>query len=102
MPAPVWEGSATQLAFLNHPDVAAFILILLMTYVRPSELLALRKKDLVPPRVPLLPCWSIVIAASEAGVSTQTLLSVLLGQRWLQWVNKLLLALRQEIQRKNL
>ena len=40
--------------------------------MRPSELLALRKKDLVPPLVPLLPRWSIVIAASETGMSTKT------------------------------
>ena len=38
----------------------------------PSKLLSLRKQDLVPPLVILLPCWSVVIAASEAGVSTKT------------------------------
>ena len=32
----------------SHPQVALFILILRVTYVRPSELLALRNKDLVP------------------------------------------------------
>ena len=30
MPASVWEGIATQLAHLNHPQMAAFILILLV------------------------------------------------------------------------
>ena len=61
------------------------------------HLLTLRKKDLAPPLVPLLPCWSIVIPASEAGVSTKTGTrdgSVFLDQRWLQWVNKLLAALK--------
>ena len=43
MPAPVWEGIATQLTLLDHPHMAAFILILLVTYMRPSELLALRR-----------------------------------------------------------
>ena len=65
--------------------------------MRPSELLALRKKDLVPPLVPLLPCWSNVIAASETGVSTKTGIrdgSVLKDQRWLRWVNKLLTRLQ--------
>ena len=64
MPALVWKSIATQLAVLNHPHVAA-------SYMRPSELLTLRKKDLVPPLV-LLPCWSIVIAASVPGVSNKT------------------------------
>ena len=51
----------------------------------------MRKKDLVPLLVPLLPCWSVVIAAYETGVFTKI---VLMDQRWLQWVNKLLSALK--------
>ena len=97
MPAPVWEGIATQITLLSHPHMAAFILILLVTYMRPSELLALRKKDLVPLLVPLLPCWSIVTAASETAVLFKTGVrdgSVLMDQRWLQWVKKLLPALK--------
>ena len=72
--------------------------------MRPSELLTLRKKDLVPPLV-LLPCWSIVIAASEPGVSTKTGIAegaVLVGQRWLQWVNKPLPALKAGTPEENL
>ena len=46
---PVWEGIATQLILLNHPHMAAIIFILLVTDMRPSEITALRKKDLVPP-----------------------------------------------------
>ena len=40
MPAPVWEGVAAQHTLLNQPHMAAVILILLVTYMRPSELLA--------------------------------------------------------------
>ena len=72
MPAPVWEGIGTQLTLVNQLLMTAFILISLVTYMRPSELLQLRKNDLVPPLAPLLPCWSIVIAASETEVSTNT------------------------------
>ena len=53
----------------NHPHVAVFILILRVTYRCPSELLTLRKKALVPPPVPLLPCGSVVIAVSAMGVN---------------------------------
>ena len=76
----------------NHLHVEVSILMLQVTYMRPSELLTLRKKDLVPPLVPLPPCWLVVIAASEIGVSTKTGVrdeSVLMDQRWHQWVNKL-------------
>ena len=65
--------------------------------MRPSELLALRSEDLVPPLVPLLPCWSVVIAASESGVSTKIRIShgsVFMDQRWLHLVNKLLPAVK--------
>ena len=38
----------------NHPHVAVFTLILRVKYMRPSELLELKKKDLVPSLVPPL------------------------------------------------
>ena len=93
MPTSVREGVATQLPLLNHPHAALFIFILRVTYMRASELLALGKKDLFSPLVPLLLCWSVVIAASDTGVSTKTGVrdgSVFMDQRWLQWANKLL------------
>ena len=71
MPALVWEGIAAQLTKPNRTPMAAFILISLVTYMRPSELQALRKKNLVLPLMPLLPCWSVVIAAVESAVSTK-------------------------------
>ena len=66
------EGVAAQLTLLNHPHMAASTLTLPVTYMRPSELPALRKKNVVPPLVLLLTCWSVVIAASETGVFTKT------------------------------
>ena len=84
---------AAQFTLLKRFHVAVFILVLPVTYMRPSELLALRKKNLVPPLVPLFPCWWVVIAASETGASTKIGIrdgSVLVDQCWLQWVNKLL------------
>ena len=47
--APMWERIAAQLTLLNHLHLAAFIPILLVTYLHRSELLALKTKDLVPP-----------------------------------------------------
>ena len=84
---------------VHHPQASShggFVFISVATYVRSSDLVALRKKDIVLPLSPMLYCWSIVIAASETGVSTSTPTgvrdgSVLMDQRWLQWVNKVLL-----------
>ena len=111
---PMFEGVATAHTFTHSTSNACtslgrhcnttrpyqsscFVFVLLVTYMRSSELLALRKNDLVPPLAPLLPCWSIVIAASETGVSTRTGIrdeSVVMDQLWLQWVNMLLPALK--------
>ena len=99
MPAPLWEDIADQLTLLNQPHVAEFIPFLLETHRPPPELLALRKKDLVPPLVPLLSCWSVLIAAGETGVSATTGVrdgSVLMDQRWLPWVKKLLTRLKAD------
>ena len=52
---PVWEGIARRLTLLNHLHMETFVHILLVTYMRLSELLALIKKDLVHPLVLLLP-----------------------------------------------
>ena len=81
----------------DHAHVAVFTFILRVTYMRPSELLELRKKDLVPSLVPLLPCWSVVIAAYETGVFTKTGVldgSIVMDQRWFQRTNQVLPALK--------
>ena len=78
----------------NHAHVAVFTFILRETYTRPSEL---KKKDLVPSLVPLLPCWSVVIAAYETGVFTKTGVldgSIVMDQRWFQRTNQVLPALK--------
>ena len=77
MPASVREGLAAQLILPNH---------LHLSQVRPSELLALRKKGLVSPLVRLAPWCSVVIAVFEIGVPTKTAVrdgSVFMDQRWL-------------------
>ena len=51
----------------SHLHVAALVLILRITYMRPSELLEFKKKDIVPSLVPLLPFWSVVTAVCETG-----------------------------------
>ena len=89
MPAPVWEGIAGQLTLLNQPHLAALILILLVTYIRPSELLALRTKDLVSP----LATSPMLVGRDRSFQTGVRDGSVLMDQPW-QWVNKLLLRLQ--------
>ena len=97
MPAPGWEGFATQLAFFQsssygsvHPHLDGNV----HASVRDS---GIDKARCAPALAPLLPCWSLVVAASGTRVSTKTGIrdgSVRVDQRWLQWANKLLSGLR--------
>ena len=90
---PIWIQEASE----ESSSCGSVHFILQIAYIGPSEILALRTKELVPPLVPLLPCWSVAIAASETVVSTKTGVrdvSVLTDQRWLRWVKKLLPALK--------
>ena len=70
MTAPVWVEIAGQLILLDHLHVAALIFVMLVTYMHPSEILVLRQKGLVPSRVPLLPCWSVVIETARRIIAT--------------------------------
>ena len=69
--ASTWVEIVGRITLLNHLHVAVFVLVLLVTYMCSAEFLALRKKDLVPPLVLPLPCWSVEIAASKNGMSTR-------------------------------
>ena len=91
MPASVWSSSPVFIIFfvlivcymtsdrkISPFNVASlslhlsvFIIVLLVTHLRPSELLALIKKGLVSPRVPDLPWLSVVIEVSESRVPTK-------------------------------
>ena len=98
IPVPAWEGIASQLTLLNNLHMAGIVHPQLVDDAHASvRSSGIEKEDIDPMLVPLLPCWSIVIAASETGVSTKTGTrdgSVLMDHRWLQWVNKLLPALK--------
>ena len=86
-----------QLTILYHLHMAAFVLFFLIKYMRPAELSGIEKEGSCPSDLPLLPCWPVVIAASETGMSTKTGISdgsVLMDQRWIQWDNNLLHAVK--------
>ena len=71
--APVWEGIATQVVLLKHPHMAAFILILLVTYLRPVRASGIEKqRQRLTSWRHYSACWSIVLAAAQIGVSTKT------------------------------
>ena len=94
MPAPVCKGIATQLTLFNQPLVAAFILILLVTYLRPSELLGIEKEG----SCPTAGAASSLLVGRDRSFRNWSVYQdrgprwgrVLVDQRWLQWVSKLL------------
>ena len=72
MPTPFLEGVAAQFSLPNRLHLSAFIHFLLVEYLRFSKFLSLKKTDRVAPLLSLLPCWFVVITASETGVSIKT------------------------------
>ena len=54
----------------GEPGMACWVVISFWCYLRPSECMRLRKKDLVPPVARVTPHWIVVVAPSEAGIVT--------------------------------
>ena len=72
--------------------MAIFMLLGLGTYARPSELLGLRQKDLIPPVRGVSRFGSILIASAEIEATTKTGESddsVLLDCVWMPWLDRL-------------
>ena len=67
-----WFWIAAQPTVLKQPLVAAFVLISAVTHMRPSPFLALRRKDIAPPLMPLLFCLPVDIAGFATDVSART------------------------------
>ena len=88
----LWAAIAVTLTFQGHRDMAVFMLMGLGTYARPSELLGLRQKDLIPPVRGVSKFGSLLIAPEEIGATTKTGESddsVLLDCAWMPWLDRL-------------
>ena len=71
LPWPFWAGLATELGKVN-PSMARFTQMCVSGYCRPSELLSMRRCDLVPPAVGVLTSWSILLFPEEVGRASKT------------------------------
>lgn len=89
-PLKAWAATAVMLCLRGHPQMALYTLLLVSAYLRPSEGMALRRADFLPPTVGATGTWSILIAPSEIGATTKTGDSddsILLDSRWLEWAS---------------
>lgn len=67
----IWYLIANHMAE-EHPALGAALLIQLDTYTRPSEVLALKKRDVVRPVSKLCAYWGIIIGNSDFDEFTKT------------------------------
>lgn len=91
-PLFVWAALAVTLVLRGFRDMAIFMLLGLGTYARPSELLGLRQKDLIPPVRGVSRFGSLLIAPAEIEATTKTGESddsVLLDCAWMPWLDRL-------------
>ena len=98
-PLFVWAAIAVTLCFRGHQDMAVLCLFGVATYARPSELLGLRRKDIIPPVRGVSRYGALLLAPEETGARTKTGESddsVLLDCAWMTWLDQLAsLLLRQ-------
>ena len=75
--------------------MAVLDLYLCLTHIRASKYLERKRKDLVPLRVPLLPMLvGRDYSFRSESIYTDSDRSIVMDQRWLQWVKKLLPGLK--------
>ena len=70
MPWIVVAMICVEMMRLGEPAMAYWTMLSFWCYLRPSECMRLRRKDLVPPVAGVSRHWSLVIAPSEAGILT--------------------------------
>jgi integrase len=72
VPWPVWAALAWRLVEAKQLRAAVFLLLLVSTYLRPSELLRARAEDLSAPAASVVQHWSLLIAPEQRGLATKT------------------------------
>ena len=60
-----WWATANEIASKGRRLISTYMLVAFSTYLRPSELLAIRRRDLVPPSIFVENHWSLVVAGCE-------------------------------------
>ena len=81
----LWMAACAQLCRRGEHQTAVLILVCVECYLRPSEGLRLRKKDLVEPSG-FTSCWGLVVCAEEIGIASKTQEfddSLLLDSEWI-------------------
>ena len=72
VPAPwiVVAMIVVEMLRMGEPAMACWVVISFWAYLRPSECMRLRRKDLIPPVPRVTRHWSLLVAPSEAGILT--------------------------------
>ena len=71
LPWPFWAGMAVELVS-SIPAMGVFTLMCVSTYCRPSELLSLRRCDLVAPSPGVLVWWSLLLFPEKVSRASKT------------------------------
>ena len=97
---PVIAAVASTLALHQHLDMSFFVLIAFGLYLRPSEGMQLRSKDLVAPISQVSQKWSFVICPEEAGLVSKTGSSddtIIWDTKGLEWLSGLFPVLKRKL-----
>lgn len=80
---------ACRLTDAGYLDMAVLVLMALCTYLRPGQMLGLRRGSLAPPAAGATSTWSLLVHPMESGTTSKTGdrdISILLDSAWLSWM----------------
>lgn len=86
----VWMALVVELCRMNMYAKAAFLAMMLSTYMRPGEMMGMRVEDLVPPVRGVSSYWTVVVCPQERPARTKVGASddsIRLDSAWCPWMN---------------
>ena len=85
---PFWMGVAMLFCSWGLVSMAAFVLLSLSTYLRPTQLFGMKKRHLIAPLVGVSGQWAVLANPTEMGKPSKVGefdVSIVLDSPWLSW-----------------
>ena len=93
LPKCFWMAVACLMHSMGQGHMAVFLLLSLSTYMRPSEMMSLRRRSLLPPQRGPVRFWTLVAHEEQDGKRSKTGnfdVAVIVDQPWAQFLTPVL------------
>jgi hypothetical protein len=96
-PRCFWAAVACHLAGRGLGQMGIFVLMAVSTYLRPGEMLSLKRGSVLPPAAGITRSYAVLVHPMEDGTRSKTGerdVSIMLDSKWLKWLDPALETLR--------